>query len=244
MLRSEWKKLRKSSIWLPVCAAPLLAIAIGALMSRMDLDSESTEMTWNFLYGAIVQVYAMILLPMLAGILASLVCRTEHLSGGWKQLLALPVSRTAVYVAKFFYILLLLALIQLLVFIGVLLGGLVFLHLQTPIPWTTFIKGFIGGWIATIPLAALQLWISTWWKSFAAPFALNVVFTIPAMSIGSSHLYGPLYPWAQPMLAMLPSHAGISFATSETALTITVAGIVFMIGGWLHFVKRDIHASP
>ncbi|WP_083521068.1 ABC transporter permease [Alicyclobacillus kakegawensis] len=155
---------------------------------------------------------------MLAGILASLCCRIEHLAGGWKQLLALPVRRTAVYFTKFFYVLLFLALVQGLVLLGVLVDGLVFLHIQAPIPRAMLNKGFIGGWIATLPLATLQLWVS------------------------NSSIYAPMYPWAQPMLAMLPGHQGTLNITTETAMTITIAGIVFIIGGWLHFTRRDIRA--
>lgn len=43
------------------------------------------------------------------------------------------------------------------------------------------------------------------------------------------------------MLAMPRDH-GMSNVTTETAMTIAIAGIVFVIGGWLHFVKRDIYA--
>lgn len=231
-----------SSIWVPVIAAPVLAIGVGALMSRMDLGPMAGAMTWSFIYGEIVRVHASLFLPLLAGILASIVCRTEHLAGGWKHLLALPVSRTAVYVAKFCYVLLFLELIQVLVMIGVLVDGRWFLHLQEPIPWSVLAKGAIGGWIATIPLAALQFWASTWWKSFAAPFALNVICTIPASAVEGSNLYAPMYPWAQPMLAMLPGSSGLLYVTKETAITIAIAGIVFIVGGWIHFRTRDICA--
>jgi hypothetical protein len=71
---------------------------------------------------------------MLAGILASLCCRNEHLSGGRKQLLALPVKRSNVYIAKFHYVLLFLALSQILVLIGILLNGFMIFHIQATIP--------------------------------------------------------------------------------------------------------------
>ncbi|MCL6626793.1 MAG: ABC transporter permease [Alicyclobacillus shizuokensis] len=242
MLLCEWKKLRTSSIWIPVLVAPLLTILVGVVRSRQDLGIAGNGKSWLSIYYEIVRIHAIVLLPMLAGILASLCCRIEHLAGGWKQLLALPVRRTAVYVTKFFYVLLFLALVQGLVLLGVLVDGLVFLHIQAPIPWTLLNKGFIGGWIATIPLAALQLWVSSWWKSFGAPFALNIIFTIPAMAVANSSIYAPIYPWAQPMLAMLPGHQGTLNITTETAMTITIAGIVFIIGGWVHFTRRDIHA--
>jgi lantibiotic transport system permease protein len=240
MLLCEWKKLRASSIWLPVCVAPLLAFIIGDFTANMDLGLEAKGISWFLLYAGIVRIHATIFLPLLAGILASLICRTEHLSGGWKQLLALPISRTNVYITKFFYVLLFLAVIQVLVLLGMVLGGVLFLHLHAPVPWSMLIQGFVEGWMATIPLAALQLWVSIWWKSFAAPFALNVVFTIPSAAIGSSNVYAPIYPWAQPMLAMLPNaHAGLT-VTSTMAVTVALSGVVFIVGGWLYFQKGFI----
>jgi hypothetical protein len=241
MLLCEWTKLRKSSIWVPVFIAPLLTVLVGLAMSRMDLVTNGNHIAWLVIYQATIQVYGLLFLPMLAGILASLCCRSEHLAGGWKQLLALPVRRTTVYAAKFFYVLFFLALAQVLVLFALLVVGLI-LHVHAPIPWTMLSKGIIGGWLATIPLSALQLWVSTWWKSFGAPFALNIILTIPAMSIASSSIYAPLYPWAQPVLAMLPRQQGMLNVTPETMLTMTIAGVIFILGGWLHFTRRDIQA--
>jgi lantibiotic transport system permease protein len=239
MLSCEWKKICTTSIWIPILAVPLLMVLIGFIIPR-NLGLIGREWSWLSLYSAMVHIYAIVLLPMVAGILASLCCRCEHLSGGWKQLLALPISRMVVYSSKIFYTLLFLAIVQVLVLVAVLVDGLMFLHIKAPIPWYLLIKGFIAGWIATIPLAALQLWVSTWWKSFGAPFALNIILTIPALAVSNSSVFAPLYPWAQPMLVMLPSHNGILNLTLETTITITTAGIVFIIGGLLHFMKRDI----
>jgi len=239
MLSCEWKKIRTTSIWIPILAVPLLMVLIGFIIPR-NLGSIRHEWSWLSLYSAMVHIYAIVLLPMVAGILASLCCRCEHLSGGWKQLLALPVSRMGVYVSKFIYTLLFLAMVQGLVLVAVLIDGLMFLHIRGAIPWLMLIKGFVGGWLATIPLAALQLWVSSWWKSFGAPFALNIILTMPALAVSNSSIFAPIYPWAQPMLVMLPSQNGMLNLTIEMIITITTAGIVFIIGGLLHFMKRDI----
>jgi len=243
VLASEWNKIRKSSIWIPVLVAPLITIMAGILMTSHGLGHQDGKMSqWQSMYHTIFPIYAILFLPLLAGILASIVCRCEHVSGGWKQLLALPVSRTSVYAAKLLYVLLLLALAQLLVLAGILFIGFVLLHIQDPVPWLVLFKSLAGGWVATIPLAALQLWVSTWWKSFGAQFAVNVIMTIPAIAVVHSSTYGPFYLWVQPMLAMLPSAHGILNVTVETSTTLLITGLVFIIGGWAHFTNRDVHA--
>lgn len=236
---TEWKKLRTSSIWIPVLVAPILTFLIGVMISKHGGKMTS----WLSIYNATTFIYAILFLPMLVGILASLCCRNEHLTGGWKQLLALPVKRSTVYIVKLFYVLIYLALAQILVLLGVLLIGFMLFHIQTAIPWGHFAKDFIGGWVAAIPLAALQLWVATWWKSFGAPFALNIILTIPGMAVAHSHTYGPIYPWTQPMLAMLnDQHGSLLNMTNETLLTIIISGIVFLTIGLLHFTKRDFSA--
>lgn len=233
---TEWKKLRTSSIWIPVLVAPVLTFLMGVMISRRGGNMHS----WLSIYSATTFVYAILFLPMLVGILASLCCRSEHLSGGWKQYLALPVNRSSVYIIKLVYVLLFLAFAQILVLMGILLNGFMLFHIQSAIPWGEFTKDFIGGWIAAIPLAALQLWVATWWKSFGAPFALNIILTIPGVAVAHSHTYGPIYPWTQPMLAMLNmNHGNLLNVTTETLLTIVISGIVFVTVGLLHFTKRD-----
>ena len=68
----------------------------------------------------------------------------------------------------------LLAVVQLL-FMGAVLGAGLIHKVDAPIPWEMLLRCLLGGWVACLPLAALQLGVSTAWSSFAAPLALNVV---------------------------------------------------------------------
>lgn len=241
VIQSEWLKIRKSSVWFPVILAPLLTIAIGVMGARHgQLLNRTSSSPWSSYYLIVVVAYSLLLLPLLTGVLASVICRFEHLSGGWKQVLAFPVPRTTIYCVKFLYVLLLVALAQVLMMFGVIGTGLTVLHITSSIPWQLLLRSILGGWLACIPFIALQLWVSMWWKSFGAPFALNVILTIPAVAVAHSSRFGPIYPWAQPMLAMLPSGHQFLNVTTKTTLTIIVSGILLVAVGWFHFQKRDI----
>ena len=165
-------------------------------------------------------------------------------SSGWLEATIFTTNQAYRYLCfkVYIYTLLFLVLVQGLVLVAVLIDGLFFLQIKAPIPWQLLINGFIGGWFATIPLAALQLWVSTWWKSFGTPFALNIICTIPSLSVSNSNQYSQIYPWMQPMLAMSPLQNGVLNVTPVTLVTIIVAGLVFIIGGWLHFIYRDLFA--
>ncbi|MNI79034.1 hypothetical protein D3C73_1354650 [compost metagenome] len=113
-----------------------------------------------------------------------------------------------------------------------------------PIPWGLVATSLFGGWFACLPLAALQLGISLSWSSFAAPLAVNVSLTIPNMLIINSQDIAPFYPWAQPVLAMMPlGEADFgAFNLPLESLMITVLGsfLLFFAAGFIHFRRKEI----
>lgn len=238
VLRAEFLKLRKSSIWMLIFISPILA----SLTGFGELPEERTyqyEMTLSFM----VFLHALIFLPLLTGVFSAFVCRFEHVGGGWKQLLAMPVTRGNVYIAKFIIVMGLLALTQLLFTVGLLLIGQ-FRGFEAAIPWGVIATSVIGGLVACMPLAALQLFVSTAWSSFAAPLAINVIFTLPNILIVNSDKFGPYYPWAQPFLLMMPG-SGESYGALnvplETLLIVVIGSlVVFFLSGFVYFQRKEI----
>jgi lantibiotic transport system permease protein len=243
MLSVEWMKMRRSALWLLVLLGPCVALLAGGLNyldSRLFYEAQPGD-PWARMFSSVSMFYAMLFLPILAGIYAALVCRYEHADGGWKQLLALPVSKTQVFAAKSVVVAILMAVTQLLLTLLVIGFGLA-VGVLGDVPWGYLAEHAAAGWLAALPLAALQMWVSTGWKSFAAPLALNVVLTLPAVLIANTATYGPWYPWAQPVLAMMPGDAfGDHLLSPTTFYPIVLGGlVVFVIGGWLSFLRRDV----
>jgi len=236
ILRSEWLKLRKSNIWLLILVSPILTTMLG-MVSRRDEG-------WLYLLSEMSALHAMLFIPLLTGVFAAFVCRYEHAGGGWKQVLALPVSRTSLYVAKLSVVAALMAAMQLLFLAGLLALGAV-KGIQESVPWMEIGRSLLGGWVASLPLAALQMAVSVAWASFAAPLALNVIFTLPNMLVANSADYGPYYPWAQPMLTMIPREKGYGFGAFnvplDTLLYVIVGGfLLFFISGLTYFRRKEI----
>lgn len=238
LLRSEGMKLRKSKIWLLAFISPALATLIG-FKSTLD----GAPHAWLNPMFIMIQLHAVLFLPLLTGVLSAFVCRYEHQNGGWKQLVALPVPRVKIYLAKGMIVASILAVTQLLFLLGWLVIGWTQGYTD-PFPIDMALKSILGGWLACLPLAALQLWVSTAWASFAAPLALNVILTLPNMLIVNSEDYGPWYPWAQPFLTMLPQTEGAygAFYVPIETLTVTIGGsfLVFLIGGLVYFRRKTI----
>ena len=91
-----------------------------------------------------------------------------------------------------------------------------------------------------MPLIALQMWVSTVWSSFAAPMALCVGLTIPAMIISQSERFGPIYPWAQPLLGMIPAgtEKELLFLSTQGLSIIVISFILLFSGGVIHFMRK------
>lgn len=239
VLASERLKLSKSFIWLLVPISPLLAMLLGMMIS---FQPGQEDMQYIILLSSMGSFHAMLFLPILTGIFSAFICRYEHSGGGWKQLLTLPISRTALYLAKFSWVAMLLAVTQLL-FVGAVLLASAYQGI-TEVSWETLLTSAIGGWIACLPLAALQLWASISWSSFAAPLAINVGLTVPNMLVINSVTYGPFYPWAQPALVMLAfsteKFGALTLPLESLFITIVGSFIVFFAGGLIYFNKKEI----
>lgn len=242
LIKSEWIKVRKSPVWIPILIGPMLAIGLGMLDVNNNHEYKEGINRWVWMYPMLISFYSIMFLPLLSGIIASLLCRFEHLTGGWKQMLTLPVSRSKIYLTKLAYLYAALGFTQLLLLLGVLIAGFM-RHITDPVPWLFIFKSLFGGWIALFPLAALQLFISTVWKSFGMPFAINIALTLPTIIVVNSDTLGPYYPWAQPFNAMLPSgNSPLYMVPSALVWVIIVGTFLTVSSGWLYFAKRDIYS--
>ena len=240
LFRAERIKLRRSRIWLLVLVSPLLA----GLFEFVILQSGEGEKDWLNVVIEMSYFHALLFLPLLAGIFSATVCRSEHDSGGWKQLLALPVQRTTVYLVKLFTVALLLLVTQL-AFLGMMVAVGLVNGMGDSLPWDMILRSTASGWLATLPLAALQMAVSVGWSSFAAPLAVNVVLTLPNILVVNSAQYGPYYPWAQPFIAMIPRSGDSSFGALtlplETLLYVLVGGfLIFLAGGLTYFKRKEM----
>ncbi|MCG7334774.1 ABC transporter permease [Sporosarcina sp. ACRSM] len=240
LFQSEFLKLRKSAIWLLIFVSPILSLLLGLGAGTM---TDLGEQQWIETLGMMTISHAILFLPLLTGVFSSFICRYEHVGGGWKQLLTMPVSRKNVYIVKVLIVSFLIGLTQLLFVSGLFLIGWL-KGFSTDLPWEVIATSVLGGWIACLPLIALQMFVSIAWSSFAAPLAVNVIFTIPNMLIVNSEKFGPYYPWAQPFLLMMPS-TGESFGAlnvSATTLIIVVFGslILFLGSGLGYFIRKEI----
>ncbi|CAM3290688.1 ABC transporter permease [Filibacter tadaridae] len=241
LFQSEFLKLRRSSIWLLIFVSPILSLVLG--LSELSEIGEFEQHQWTATLGIMTISHAILFLPLLTGIFSSFICRYEHVAGGWKQLLSLPVSRRNLYIVKILIVSLLIAATQILFILGLFIIGWMKGY-PIEIPWGTISTSVFGGWLACMPLIALQMFASVAWSSFAAPLAVNVIFTIPNMLIVNSERFGPYYPWSQPFLMMMPNSAenfGALNVSIETLFIVIFGSLILFLGtGLVYFLRKEI----
>lgn len=235
VLRAEGMKLRRSTFALPVLLAPLVAVAIG-LLGMHSGTSIGTAAAWTGLFRTISMPYALVFLPLAVCAVAALSCQMEHVAGGFKQIAALPVPRLYVYLAKFLTVMGALLAMQALLVLGIRFDGVLY-HPTVGMPWGAVGESALVGWLACIPLAALQLWVATLWESFGAQFAVSAILTVPGLLALHRIHWAMWYPWSQPTLVMFGMAQG-----SQTVLTIALASVVLLAVGAVHFMRRDVAA--
>lgn len=233
---TELFKLRWSMIAVILILGPAISLWIGfGVPTKMDQVTNE----WLWFFSLTVHKYAMFFYPLIVGVYAALVCRYEHIGNGWKQIFCLPVSRLQVYLTKLGVVALLTFLTQLCLLIGFLFIGWM-QGLQDPIPWAILITKVANGWLASLPLMTLMLGCSLFWRNFATPLTLNVIFTVPSVIFTGAVLLGSWYPWSQPFLAMMPKH---QWAKSVDPFYLFIGILItfcILIGSSSRlFVKRD-----
>ncbi|SFJ59468.1 ABC transporter permease [Thermoflavimicrobium dichotomicum] len=238
---TDWIKIRRSVVWWIMLAVPIFISIIGVnnYMEHLDVFQKENLLGWMGAWTQVEFLYGMVLLPIVISVYVSLLCRYEHLGGGWKQMLSYPITRTSVYLSKMVWSMILVGLTNVVMLVVFLALGSIW-GVQGEIPWSTFLTMMINGWIATFTLIAIQLWVSTQWDNFSVPIILNFIFVFPNIFISNTKM-GMFFPWSQPVYAMTPADR-LEYVQPLPYfyLAVCLGFLIFIIGGLWHFHRSEI----
>ncbi|WP_026342475.1 ABC transporter permease [Paenibacillus fonticola] len=231
-LRSDLLKIRRKGLWFLVVAAPLGLVAMQGLNFGLRYDYLSDRYKEDLWGGLISNINPFIPMALFLGctLVSSLAANIEHQMSSWKQLLALPISRSAVFLAKLLLCVLLLTVsCVLLPFFTAGLGFL--LGFQSPLPLSDLLGMGFYPYLAAWPLLALQLWLSVTFRNQALPVSLGVGAAVISPFMGNLSEWLPLN-W--PMLALVEA-SRLIFIISGVVL-----GIVLALLSLAHFNRKDV----
>jgi hypothetical protein len=232
VLAADFIKIRRKAIWFLVFLGPIGVIALQAVNFGLRYDyliGVYKDDLWN---GLLENIRFLSVPAVLFGmtIITSMIAGIEHQMNGWKQVLALPVSRFSVYAAKFILTTLLLLVSCGLLAVGSIVLGLL-LKFGSDFSLVAILQGSFYPLLAAMPILALQLYLSITMKNQAIPLTVGIVGTIVSLF---AMLLPDWFLWKWPLLVNEANKPEYSVMAGLSV------GIVFFTCGLFDFLRRDV----
>lgn len=239
VLSAEWGKLRNNWIVFPVVLAPILILLLQYANFRIRYTSvvKEGDVPWTIFIEQHAIIWAVLILPILAAVLSSMLIMNENTDNNWKYLLALPIKRGDVYFAKIILVIFFLLVSSILLGIG-MLGSATILQLPGEIPYSQLIQTLSAAMIGAFAVLSIQFWLSIKFLNPGIPLAVAICGTVAAIFLLQSALTRWL-PWVYPYLVLpirLNEEINITWYMGQSM----VVGLLCLIIGYREFSQRDM----
>ncbi|EHI74959.1 transporter trans-membrane domain bacteriocin immunity protein [Streptococcus criceti] len=217
MMAFEFKKIRKSAIPIILIFFNLVGTLLGTMLFALNrkylIDGTEALILW----GQTVFYASQIFTPILIGIICSTSCQFEETNKNWQRLLSIPVTPSRIILAKIASLSVVMAISQLLVLCFYMLSAVVL-----KVPFVTYLTDFlfwsITGWLATVTIVTIQVFISIRRKNFAVPILISAILAMAGlMTLFVGNSLFTIFPYTQVAVG-LRSRDLAPFALSELAL--------------------------
>jgi lantibiotic transport system permease protein len=234
MVLLELKKL-KGALVVPLCLSvpTAVAIAMGLICVRQPVS------TWKDAMHGGIGLWAYFMLPMSVTALSALIANIEHRGGMWDHLLALPIARWHIFLAKAILLMLVLGAMSLLLAFEIrLVGGVIewLVPRKTPtgeFPWVAMFEGLAAMWVASLFVCMLQLWVALHFRSFVVPLVLGLTGTfITVVAVGARE--SVFIPWVMPVSVLVGEGARF-----EQAVTLGLVGGLITLALMMFHLSRQ-----
>lgn len=231
MLQVDFLKIKRKGFYLLALLGPLGVVALQMVNYgvRKEYLLQQSDDYWNY-YLMNVNAFTPLAVVLGIAILTSFITNIENEKSAWKMLLALPVSKMAVYLSKFTVLFIIFLISSCLLSIFTLAFGM-YLDLGRDIPYQDVLSYSFYPLFAAIPILALQLWIATVSQNQAIPITTGIIGTILTYS---AYVLPDWLIWKWPSL-MNEWNEPIY----NVLLGLGVGLIIYMLG-MADFVRRDV----
>ncbi len=231
---TELLKLRHSLALLLCLAAP----TIVALLAMVMLMNREQPVSWPTFIANVSALWSFFMLPMTVTALTLLIAQLEHGPRFWNHLLALPVPRWRIFLAKAAVVVLLIAGMSALLVVLMPLAGSAAELLASGTQLTgRYDLGATAELVGTmfagsILLISIQLWIALRFRHFVPPLAVGIGGTFVAVAATGSK-QGAYFPWLIPTNALANDPA-----SANMAIAIGLWGGLLLLGLMLRDLSR------
>ena len=235
---SETLKLKGSQALILMVFAP---ITVVVMFFCVGLRNSIGGVSW--LLSSSVTFWLALFLPLSIALETALLAEVETRGRQWKHLFAQPISRHALYTAKFVVGALLLGLSHLILGLGSWLSSRILswirpgMGFDAAFPWGHWLA-FSGIVVLTSAwLLALHTWVVLRFRSFAVSVGAGVMGMLIAATVMFQDIW-PYFPWRLPLHLI----EGFQTVTYEPAWIWTGAlgGVVCALLGSWEVTRRDV----
>lgn len=230
VLWAEFMKIKPVCLWIPLISAFIL-IAFTCLEWYLYFRQGEAG-----IYAGLNVVYMFLSFTVLLAIslLCSIIAETEHENQSLKMIFAMPVRRSDFYFAKAICAGILMLVCSLLIIGG--FSAIWLIYTDKPLPFYFLVKQVMGCLAASLPVLAIQLFLSLRFSNQTIPLGVGVAGAISSLFLarfGGGILY--FLPWVYPSMAS-PFMGGYIY----WIILGLVAGVGLLGAGAIYFHRMEI----
>lgn len=192
LIKAERLKLKRSPLWLAFLFMPVIPALLGTLNYMANIEILQSE--WFSLWTQHTLFTCYFFLPIMIGIYSSYIMRQEENNRNWNKVLSMPVSRNLVFIAKLVQVFSMILFSEIWICTLFVISGKV-IGLTSAIPWVKLMIWCLFGTLGSTVIAAIQLMISLFIKSFALPVGIALGGGLSGLVFLAKHL-GHIWPYS------------------------------------------------
>ena len=192
LIKAERLKLKRSPLWLAFMFMPVIPALLGTLNYMANIEILQSE--WFSLWTQHTLFTCYFFLPIMIGIYSSYMMRQEENNRNWNKVLSMPVSKNLVFIAKLVQVFFMIFFSEIWICTLFVISGKV-IGLTSAIPWGKLVIWCLFGTLGGTVIAAIQLMISLFIKSFALPVGIALGGGLSGLVFLAKHL-GHIWPYS------------------------------------------------
>lgn len=191
LLKIEFMKVKRSKIVPLIFVAPLLVVASGVANLSSYFTPEYTN-AWPAMFIQSALVYAYYLLPFSMIVVCVMIAGRETQNNGILKMLALPVSRYALSLAKFCVLMFYLFMEMVVFLVMFVAAGMVATHtsgITETLPILYLLKWCVGLFLTMLPSVGAMWAITVLFDKPLLSVGLNLLLVIPGVLVANTPLW-------------------------------------------------------
>lgn len=234
LLKIEWMKTKRSTMLPILLIAPVLVVATGIMSISRYFTPEYTN-PWGAMFIQSALVYSYYLLPLTMIVVCVMLSARETQHNGIIKMLALPINRKELCIAKFGVLIGYLLIEIIIFFMAFTITGFFAIHnmeLEMTIPIGYILQWSVILFVSMLPALATMWMFTVMFEKMLFTVGLNLVLVIPGVLINMTPLHY-VYPYS--MSGYFATQALHNFSIQESVSSGLSVGPM-LLGGMLIFI--------